>query len=74
MKHDALVCVDRKRVMCDNPQEEYVHRMSMGIEDAVVGAGVPFAYVQKVMRPFIPEQEKAGESARKQALSFEDRK
>lgn len=74
MKQDALVYVDRKRVMGNNPQEEYIHRMNMEIEDAVNGAGVPFAYVQKVMRPFIPEQKKAEESARKQALSFEDRK
>lgn len=70
-----LVYIDRKRVVDDNPQEEYIHRMNQGIKDAVDAAGVPFSYVQKVMRPFIPEQGKkeAEEVARKQALSFEDK-
>lgn len=46
----------------------------MGIKDAVYGAGVPFSYVQKVMRHFIPEQgqTEVEELARKQAMNFEE--
>ena len=74
MKEDVLVYIDRKRVTDDKPQEEYVHRMNMGIRDAVDGAGVPSAYVKKVMRPFISEQGKNGfeNLAKQQASNFED--
>ena len=76
MKKDVLVYIDRKRVTDDRPQEEYVHRMNMGIRDAVDGAGVPCAYVKKVMRPFISEEGKKGfeKLAKQQASSFEDAK
>ena len=76
MKEHVLIYIDRKRVTDDKPQEEYVHRMNMGIRDAVDGAGVPSAYVEKVMRPFISEQGKKGleKLAKQQALSFEDAK
>ena len=69
-----LVYIDRKRVVDGQPQEEYIHRMNMGIKDAVYGAGVPFTYVQKVMRPVIPEQgqTEVEELARKQAMNFEE--
>ena len=72
-KH-VLVYIDRDRVVDDNPQKEYIHRMNMGIKDAVHKAGVPFAYVQKVMRPFIPEhgQPEEEELARKQAMNFQE--
>ena len=75
-KKDALVYIDRKRVVDDIPQEEYIYRMNMGIKDAVDGAGVPFAYVQKVIRPFIPEQvsKEVEGLARQQALNYQDRK
>lgn len=56
-KKDVLVYIDRKRVVDTNPQEDYIHRMHMGIKVAVDEAGVPFAYVQKVIRHFIPDQE-----------------
>lgn len=58
----------------DNPQKEYIHRMNMGIKDAVHKAGVPFAYVEKVMRPFIPEhgQPEVEALARKQAMKFQE--
>ena len=78
-KKDVLVYIDRKRVADNDPQEEYIHRMNMGIKDAVSGAGIPFAYVQKVLRPFIPETPEPGNKeveklARAQASNFEDRK
>ena len=48
--------------------------MNMGIKDAVQEAGVPFAYVEKVMRPFIPEygQPEVEVLARKQAMKFQE--
>ena len=69
-----LVYIDPERVARDNPQKEYIHRMNMGIKDAVHKAGVPFAYVQKVMRPFIPEhgQPEVEELAMKQAMNFQE--
>lgn len=75
VKKDVLVYINRKRVTDDKPQEEYVHRMNMGIKDAV-DAGIPSAYVKKVMRPFISEQGRKGleKLAKRQALSFEDAK
>ena len=47
--------------------------MNMGIKDAVK-AGVPPAYVEKVMRKYIPEKDDGDlkEMAEKQALVFED--
>ena len=57
-KKDVLVYIDRKRVVDDLPRREYIYRMNMGIKDAVDEAGVPFAYVHKIIRPFIPEQAK----------------
>ena len=74
----VLVYIDRERVADDNPQKEYIHRMNMGIKDAVRKAGVPFAYVQKVIRPFIPEHWQPSEKieveelARKQAMNFQE--
>ena len=70
-----LVYIDRERVVDDDPQEEYIYCMNRGIKDAV-DAGVPFIYVSKVIKPFIPERAKkeVEELAKKQALSFEERK
>lgn len=50
-KKDVLVYIERRRMVDGNPQKAYIHRMNMGIQDAVDGAGLPFAYVQKLMRP-----------------------
>lgn len=74
MKKDVLVYIDRKRVVDDDPMEEYIYRMNRGIEDAV-DAGIPLAYVQKVIRSFIPERakEEVEGLAMKQAVSFEER-
>lgn len=73
-KKDVLVYTDRKRVVDDNPREEYIHRMNMGTKDAVDGARIPSTYVQKVIRPFILERRKKEleELASEQALNFED--
>lgn len=69
-----LVYIDRKKVVDGQPQAEYIHRINMGVKDAVYRAGVPFTYVQKVIRRFIPEQEQTEveELARKQAINFEE--
>lgn len=70
---EVLVYIDRRRVGGDVPKEEYVHRMNMGICDALA-AGVPQGYVDTVMRSFIPLEGKVGvkEVARRQALAFRD--
>ena len=53
---DALVYIDRRRTSGDlAPKKEYVHRMNMGIADALK-EGVPQAYVDKVLRKWIPEE------------------
>lgn len=75
-----LVYINREMVEEDEPKEEYVYRMNMGIRDAV-REGVPEKYVEKVMRRFIPdvdldEDEEGDEEvvrvARRQAVEFED--
>lgn len=74
---DMLVYINRDMIDDDKPKVEYIYRMNMGIKDALK-EGVPKAYVDKVMRRFIPdvdEEEGDGEVvrvARKQALEFED--
>lgn len=51
----GLMYVDEKRVVEGTPREEYVYRMNMGIHDAVE-RGVPIEYVERYMRPFIPDE------------------
>ncbi len=54
-KQETVLCyVDDQRVEEDKPKQEYVHRMNMGIRDAL-GKGMPQAFVHKYLRPFIPE-------------------
>lgn len=61
----------------NKPREEYVHRMNMGIRDAL-RVGVPGGYVEGVLRRWIPEEDLGEEGdgvrelARKQAARFED--
>jgi gamma-glutamylcyclotransferase len=50
---EALVYVDVKYTNPSKPRREYVRRMNSGIEDAA-RLGVPPAYIEDVMRPFIP--------------------
>lgn len=59
LKKKVLVYIDRKRVTDDGPNEEYIYRMNMGIEDAV-RLGVPLIYVDGVMRKFIPVEQEEG--------------
>ncbi len=49
----VLVYIDRLRVEDGKPKEEYVHRMNMGIADAI-SMGIPVNYIEDDMRPFIP--------------------
>ena len=68
-----LVYINRERTKDDEPKQEYVHRMNMGIRDALA-KGVPQGYIDRVIRRFIPEESPEGvqELAYKQALMFED--
>ncbi|KAF2437930.1 hypothetical protein P171DRAFT_424878 [Karstenula rhodostoma CBS 690.94] len=50
---EMLVYIDRRRVGAGKPREEYVGRMERGVGDAV-GLGVPRAYVEGVVRRFVP--------------------
>lgn len=50
---EVLVYVDYKRITEGEPKEEYIHRMNMGIGDAL-GVGIPNDYILKYLRPFIP--------------------
>lgn len=52
---DGLVYVDVVRLQTGEPHTEYIHRMNMGINDAIQ-EGVPKEYIDKYLRPFIPEQ------------------
>jgi gamma-glutamylcyclotransferase len=49
----SLVYIDERRVEQGGPREEYVHRMNMGINDAVA-RGLPEWYIEKYMRGPIP--------------------
>lgn len=68
-----LVYIDRKRTKDCKPKEEYVHRINMGIDDATK-RGVPWEYIDKVLRLFIPEQLAEGHKAvaERQAIAFQD--
>ena len=72
-KKDMLVYINRRQTGDSEPKKEYIYRMNMGIKDAVA-QGVPQAYVDKSMRPFIPDEDDATvrEQAENQALLFED--
>jgi gamma-glutamylcyclotransferase len=50
----ALIYIDYKRTGGSfKPKEEYIDRMNAGIADAVK-EGVPDAYIEKYLRPYIP--------------------
>lgn len=78
---DMLVYIDFLRAEGEGntPRAEYVHRMNMGVRDAL-RAGVPREYVDGVLRRWIAEEEggeegdgeRVRELARRQAASFED--
>jgi len=50
----SLIYVDVKRKTESEPKEEYIYRMNMGIIDALK-EGIPADYIEKYLRPFIPE-------------------
>ncbi|KAL2134591.1 hypothetical protein VTI74DRAFT_11414 [Chaetomium olivicolor] len=73
---DMLVYIDFKRNQGGHqPRAEYVHRMNMGIKDAV-REGVPQAYVDAALRKYIPPEEEADTGAillaQRQAAGFKD--
>ena len=72
-KKDLLVYINRERVEAAKPKAEYIHRINLGIRDAVK-IGMPQAYVENVIRQFIPAEgdEEAKAVVEKQALWFED--
>ncbi|KAI0436990.1 hypothetical protein F4803DRAFT_571393 [Xylaria telfairii] len=51
----ALVYVDFQRITPSNPNDEYVGRMNVGIKEALEQWGLPRAYVDEVIRPYVPE-------------------
>ena len=73
VKKELLVYIDRKRTKDASPKKEYMHRINMGVGDAVE-LGIPQSYVDDVVRNIIPaaEDESAKPLAEKQALKFED--
>ncbi|KAL8871228.1 MAG: hypothetical protein Q9174_002896 [Haloplaca sp. 1 TL-2023] len=73
VKKELLVYIDRKRTKDASPKQEYVHRINMGVRDAV-DLGIPQSYIDGVVRNFIPpvEDKTAKPLAEKQALKFED--
>ncbi|KAF7363671.1 hypothetical protein MSAN_01024500 [Mycena sanguinolenta] len=54
---EALVYVDIERTTEGPPKREYIFRMNSAIADALI-AGVPKAYIEKYLRPFIPTDDK----------------
>lgn len=64
---DMLVYINRQLTTPSDSKQEYIHRMNMGIKDALE-AGVPRAYVDKVIREFIPDvkDERVGDVARRE--------
>ena len=54
-KINALIYIDHKRVIPSVPKEEYIHRINMGIKDAV-REGIPEEYFETYFRPFIPAE------------------
>ncbi|KAI0454912.1 hypothetical protein F5B21DRAFT_224002 [Xylaria acuta] len=50
----ALVYIDFQRITPSDPKDEYVGRMNVGIQEASEQWGLPHAYVDEVIRPYIP--------------------
>ena len=73
-QQSMLVYVDRKRTVPDKPKKEYIHRMNMGIADALK-AGVPEEYINSTLRMYIPPELVDNDTetfAKQQALEFKD--
>ncbi|KAI0473875.1 hypothetical protein GGR56DRAFT_676327 [Xylariaceae sp. FL0804] len=54
----VLAYVDRRSITPAAPRGEYVGRMNRGIDEATGRWGLPRAYVDRVLRPFIPALER----------------
>ncbi|KAI9465170.1 Butirosin biosynthesis, BtrG-like protein [Lactarius psammicola] len=52
---DALVYIDVARTSRDLPKTEYIHRINLGMKDALQ-KGFSQSYVDKYVRPFIPAE------------------
>ncbi|KAI0300436.1 hypothetical protein B0F90DRAFT_1629819 [Multifurca ochricompacta] len=52
---DALAYIDFNRTSRDIPKMEYIHRINMGIKDALQ-KGIPQSYVDRYIRLFIPPE------------------
>ena len=52
---DTLVYIDFARTRRDLPKTEYIHRMNMGVKDALQ-KGVPQSYFDIYIRLFIPPE------------------
>jgi len=73
-QENMLVYVDLKRTVPDKPKKEYIHRMNMGIADALK-AGVPEEYINSTLRMYIPQELVSTDTetfAKQQALEFKD--
>ncbi|KAL8827758.1 MAG: hypothetical protein Q9191_002997 [Dirinaria sp. TL-2023a] len=71
---DLLVYIDREKTKGDKPKQEYVHRMNMGIKDALE-KGMPQDYIDQAIRSFIPQEDSDSahrDLAHRQAMRFED--
>jgi hypothetical protein len=79
IEKDLLVYINHHLTHESAPKEEYIYRMNQGIRDALK-EGMPPAYVQQVMRRFIPARDDADfepgtvQKAHKQGLEFRDEK
>jgi len=52
---DALVYIDFVNTSRDVPQTEYIHRINMGLKDALQ-MGISQSYIDKYIRPSIPPE------------------
>jgi hypothetical protein len=79
VRKNLLIYINHYLTHESAPQEEYIYRMNQGIHDALK-EGMPAAYVQQVMRRFIPARDEADfqpgvvQKAHKQGLEFSDEK
>ena len=73
---NMLLYIDHHRKIESEPKDEYIYRMNAGLRDALT-AGAPAAYIEDVIRRFIPEVKEENalvkNLARRQAVSFDDR-
>ncbi|KAI0861128.1 hypothetical protein F4860DRAFT_476930 [Xylaria cubensis] len=59
----VLAYIDFQRITPSIPKDEYVGRMNLGIKEATEQWGLPRAYVDEVIRPYIPAPKDASQAA-----------